>query len=648
MTPSVSSSPSASPALAPVSTTPLVLTVDLIDANPINPRNIDDRDEDEQRSLRDLGNNLVAVGQFMEVRVRPHPSVEGRFQLVDGERRWRACRLVGKTTLNCLSGAFTDEHVLVIALGSGGNQKPLNPIDRAKGYASALKLPGMSYEKLAAQTGQSVAAIERIIALVKLPKRSRRMVEAGVMSARLAWVIARVPGDDVRQKVEAAVAPAEDGTGMLSTRAAEHLIKEQFSRSLHGAPFDTEDATLLPEEGACLGCPFRAGTNKEFYGDVANPHTCMRPECFGRKASAAKAKRLAAEEASETGPKRVTLSAEENENVFPPGGDGVAAESGYIAYSRPLPADLVKPEVVAAGVPKVCDITAGLTVRLGTDQSGREVEVVPVAEVVRAVTEPEILKKEVIVRYGEPVGAASVAPKSGPAKGSIADDQAKEKRQQAAAERQAGKRRREAAEWLGLLFGAASKDFPPGMEFTMWSLIYEHHLEIIEAEEAVVVLRAVSDLDAKAPQAKSELKTFAAGLRSWQELRALCLVMIWGPSVAAGGTSEPWVVEIHRTLVAPQAPTEPVAPIKPAMSEEEKAKWSAIAKAHASGMDEREIARSWGVPLPEVCGALGVPVPADDHVDAGDEAAAQAELDAAWVASSLATSTSARALIMGR
>lgn len=545
---------------ARVATLPAVVAVDRIHPSPLNPRQVDKKERDE------LVPSLRAQGQLMPLWVRPHPSIKGGYELVDGERRWWGMQGAGITEARVEVGDFSNADILRITWTTGTEGKGLTVIEQARWAKAALAEPGATLESVGALVGVVGSGMNRRLALLELPIEVQKAVQRGELPPSTAYLIAGVPGKAGEAFAKAVMHP-DDEPGPLSFAAAETLRKASYARTLKGAPFDGEDASLVPHAGACSGCRYRAGNNEEEYGKTKSPNTCMHVACFAEKEAAARARAVAKEAG------KVALSSEENAVVFPNGATEPAAASGYVAATRPIPADLVKDEVAAQGAPSFAEVSPTARVFVGTDGRGLLVDLVRVGEAITAATEPEIFRAEVVARHGLRDNAGGqhrnsadevvttpamrdVAPeKAEPTKGSIAGEEKRAKKAEKAAEKSKAKKLRACADWMLELFDAltwpgAMK--PKGYGYTLASLRWEHLIRSVPEEDAQLVLRALSEEDpAKGETGKDALKAYVAGLGGEDHLNAVCELLIIASALRAQGTEADWVVEWHQHLIAP-------------------------------------------------------------------------------------------------
>ncbi len=193
------------------------VAVELIRANPNNPRRHFGEDE-----LRDLSNSIREHGIVQPVLVRPITGAEQcKYELIAGERRWRAAQLAGLHQIPILVREVEDRQALEIAIVENVQRADLNAIEEALGYSQLIEEYTYSQADLARIIGKSRSHVANTLRLLKLPESVRAMVSAGSLSAgharalvtsenseELANRIVR-DGLSVRQ-VEALMQPASD------------------------------------------------------------------------------------------------------------------------------------------------------------------------------------------------------------------------------------------------------------------------------------------------------------------------------------------------------------------------------------------------------------------------------------------------------
>ena len=604
------------PALAPVVTQPARVGLDLIHPSPLNPRRVakDERDA--------LAASLRAVGQLMPLWVRPHAEIPGAYELVDGERRWWGLQAAGIESARVEVGDFSNEDILRIAWTTGTEGKGLTPIEQARWAAAAMNQPGATVTSVGALVGVQHSALVKKLTLLKLPDFVQNAIQAGELSAALGYLIASVPGA-LQAKFAKDVMEPEDVPGPLTRVEAEALRRANYARPLKGAPFNPEDAGLVPHAGPCSTCRYRWGNNQEEYGPTKALNTCMHVGCFEEKAAAWRARAVAQEEGKRS------LTQEENAAVFPAGASEPAPASGYVPRSRPIPADLLKAEVAAERAPSFAEISPSAPVYVGTAGDGRLVELVSVAEALVAATEPALFRPEVVLRHGLRDNEAGthrnaadevvttpalrdVAPE--PVKGSLAAEEKRAQRAEKAAEKSKAKKLRACAEWMLELFDslvAPAGIKPAGYAYTRASLKWEHLIRSVPDEDALLVLRAlIEDDPAKGQTGKDALKEYVAGIGGAAELEGVCDLLLIASALRAQGAEADWVIEWHRHLVEPIGP-QPKSGEEQALADLERSHdEQAEAAAKLPTEDERAVLirlNQEGKTIEEIAEASGVP-----------------------------------------
>ena len=154
---------------------PREIPVDQIDSNPFQTRS-----QVNQEQLAELAASIAANGVVQPVLVRPLAS--GRFQLIAGERRWRASRLAGKTTVPAMLRQVSDEQAMEITIVENLQRADLNPMEQARAFERLGREFHMTQEQMAQRTGKDRATVSNFLRLLKLPSTVQNRVEAGELT----------------------------------------------------------------------------------------------------------------------------------------------------------------------------------------------------------------------------------------------------------------------------------------------------------------------------------------------------------------------------------------------------------------------------------------------------------------------------------
>jgi ParB family chromosome partitioning protein len=186
--------------------------VESISPNPRQPRQVFD-----DEALGELADSILAVGLLQPVVVRM--VAPGRYELIMGERRWRACRLAGVDVIPAIVRETSDDELLRDALIENLHREQLNPLEEAAAYQQLLDDFSATHEELAKRVGRSRPHISNTIRLLNLPPAVQKRVAAGVLSAGHARALLGV--DDPVAQEELAHRIVAEG---LSVRAVEEIV----------------------------------------------------------------------------------------------------------------------------------------------------------------------------------------------------------------------------------------------------------------------------------------------------------------------------------------------------------------------------------------------------------------------------------------
>jgi ParB family chromosome partitioning protein len=188
------------------------IPVSAIMANPRQPRQVFDED-----SMAELAASIETVGLLQPVVVRQ--ANRGRYELIMGERRWRACQLAGVDVIPAIVRETSDDELLRNALIENLHREQLNPLEEAAAYQQLLDDFSVTHEELARRIGRSRPHISNTIRLLSLPPPVQKRVAAGVLSAGHARALLSVEDPSVQDELARRI--VAEG---LSVRAVEEIV----------------------------------------------------------------------------------------------------------------------------------------------------------------------------------------------------------------------------------------------------------------------------------------------------------------------------------------------------------------------------------------------------------------------------------------
>jgi len=188
------------------------VAVGAITPNPRQPRQVFDED-----ALAELADSILAVGLLQPVVVRA--VMPGRYEIVMGERRWRACQRAGLSHVPAIVRRTADDALLRDALIENLHREQLNPLEEAAAYQQLLDDFGATHEELAQRVGRSRPHISNTLRLLQLPPDVQRRVAAGVLSAGHARALLAVQDPQALEQLARRI--VAEG---LSVRAVEEIV----------------------------------------------------------------------------------------------------------------------------------------------------------------------------------------------------------------------------------------------------------------------------------------------------------------------------------------------------------------------------------------------------------------------------------------
>ncbi len=187
----------------------------------VEPNREQPRKDFDEKALADLSQSIMQFGVLQPILVRP--IIGGGYQIVAGERRYRASRMAGLTEIPAVIRELSDEETMELALIENLQREDLTPIEEAKGYKTLIETYNMSQEQVAQTVGKSRSAIANTMRLLLLPDDVIILVENGALSAGHARALLSLENKELMS----AVAEETVKKG-LSVRQVEKLVKDML------------------------------------------------------------------------------------------------------------------------------------------------------------------------------------------------------------------------------------------------------------------------------------------------------------------------------------------------------------------------------------------------------------------------------------
>jgi len=233
------------------------VAIDLIDPNPLQPRTVFNPER-----LQELAASIQASGIIQPLVLRP---LGPRYQLVAGERRWRAAKLAKLTEVPAVVQHISDEHLLEITLVENIQREDLNPIEVAHAFDRLTRDLNLSHDEIARRTGKDRTSITNTLRLLRLPDDLQQLVSERRLSAGHARAILGLPAEDLQRQV--AEKAASQG---LSVRQVERMVQRMAAARDPKAPEapDPNVKAAITELERVLGTKVHISGNPEKRGKI--------------------------------------------------------------------------------------------------------------------------------------------------------------------------------------------------------------------------------------------------------------------------------------------------------------------------------------------------------------------------------------------
>ena len=191
--------------------------VTMVRISEVEPNAAQPRKAFDPAELETLAESLNQYGMIQPITVR---MIDGMYQIITGERRWRAARMAGLSEVPVIVITADDKKAAELALVENIQRSDLNPIEEAMGFAALIEEYGLTQEEAAKRIGKSRSAVTNSLRLLNLPESVRKMIENGDLSTGHAKVLLGMPNSEMIER-----AALQITTRDLSVRETEKLVQ---------------------------------------------------------------------------------------------------------------------------------------------------------------------------------------------------------------------------------------------------------------------------------------------------------------------------------------------------------------------------------------------------------------------------------------
>lgn len=252
------------------------IEVGMLAASPTNPRK-------KFSGLEEMAATMREHGVLEPLLVRKHDG-EFVYEIIAGERRWRAAQLAGLSHVPCVVKELNEQQVTEIQWIENLQRQDLTAVEEGEGFARLIQSGAWTVESLAERFARSRSHIFGRLKLARLTGPAREALESGKIPFTIAELVAKVaPGWQGKFLEE--VLKGYGGGEPLSFRQAKYLMERDFVGQLDYVRWDIKDRKLHPDAGCCAKCPKRSGnlTGEEAEAFKNNPNVCTDLDCFHEK-----------------------------------------------------------------------------------------------------------------------------------------------------------------------------------------------------------------------------------------------------------------------------------------------------------------------------------------------------------------------------
>jgi ParB/RepB/Spo0J family partition protein len=263
-------------------------TLQILDLKILIPSPTQPRKHFGEKEMQELIESVKKSGIKQPILVREwpadYPKSKGKYEIVDGERRYRASTGAGKLTVKALITEMSNEEVMETQMIGHLHRADLHPLEEADAYEKILAAGKYDAKELASKVGKSASHIYQRIALNKLIDEAKQLMWKDKLNAHQGLLIARcLP--EFQAKILNRFEWQLDSGSVTASEIFNFIELNSFC-VLKNAPFRTDDETLVPAAGSCAACPKRSGNNVDLFNDVAGEDTCTDKPCYDSKVQA--------------------------------------------------------------------------------------------------------------------------------------------------------------------------------------------------------------------------------------------------------------------------------------------------------------------------------------------------------------------------
>ena len=213
---------------------------EMIRLSNIEPRKDQPRKNFDKEALEQLADSIGRFGVLQPIVVRESAFLPGNYEIIAGERRWRAAKLAGLTEIAAVVIDSDELKTAQVSIIENVQREDLNPVEEAMAYASLIKNFGLKQDEVAAQVGKSRPAVANMLRLLELPEDVLAMLRDGMITAGHAKALLGLENEENILPLAQKVAESIENESPLSVREVENAVKKLNAMSAADAEKEIE------------------------------------------------------------------------------------------------------------------------------------------------------------------------------------------------------------------------------------------------------------------------------------------------------------------------------------------------------------------------------------------------------------------------
>lgn len=213
--------------------------------NDIEPNRDQPRKDFDEEALAELAESIAKHGLLQPIIVRPMSS--GNYQIIAGERRWRACRMAELTEVPVIIKEIDDKQYMEIALIENLQREDLNAVEEALGYNTLMKTYGLTQEQVSSSVGKSRSAVANALRLLNLNESELEALRIGVITAGHARAILSVEDENTRERMLLAASEGASVRELERMAAVKKAVKKEKTAKIKNSFYSEVELSLRNE-----------------------------------------------------------------------------------------------------------------------------------------------------------------------------------------------------------------------------------------------------------------------------------------------------------------------------------------------------------------------------------------------------------------